>query len=850
VTAIFRLGQKEFPRSPVELRPYWPDVAALAVTCAYFLWLFFGGADPFLRRLGGTLWFAPLGLVVGLAHWRNSGLTVDRRTRLAWQCLAASCWSLWISGNVWSIILFFDPQRGSPIWINWAGLGFYVLNILGCLTFPATPVRRERNVRFIFEIGLLAAGAMVLAVHFGLEQLLLARQNPSQIVDVIATVFNWITVVVMPIAYLRTSGTTRGVLAMMLAATVIGLVGDVVWEAISRTSTYASGHPVDGFWFGAWVLRWAAARYAWHRHRLDSSSAPRAPADDRFAAEDSYLSYFIVASGFLALVLEVLTGDMKFVGVSVASAAVMTALLVGRQVVELQENRRLLTALRDQEARFRSLVQNSSDIVVVLGEHGQIAYLSPSVRQVFEAAADWRPGYVLANAVHEEDRASFGRLLSHPGSGRLECRFHDGSRGWRELEIVSSDLRADAAVGGIVLNCRDVSERNELERQLRHAQKLEAVGLLAGGIAHDFNNLLGVIRGHAELIKDELPAGSQVSDDAEQIVRASDRAAAVTRKILAFSRKQPAKPAVVDVNHVLTELLPMLRQLQADAEVRLECQPGLRRVRIDPGQLEQVVVNLATNARDAMPGGGVLSISTSNRRVETGGPVGSRLLDWVAITVTDQGVGMSDEIRGRIFEPFFTTKPPGKGSGLGLPVVYGIVTDAGGRLTVESAPDKGTAVTVFLPGTLDSVAAPGAEITPRVPTNEPLTVLLVDDEAGVRTVIRRTLERSGFGVAEAADGFVALDIASRPGTRIDLLLTDLVMPGMHGRDLAARFRAMRPDIPIVCITGFVGEGGDPSDIGEGVVAVLSKPVSADVLVRTLRMAVERGEGVLKRPVER
>jgi PAS domain S-box-containing protein len=817
-------------------REYRADAVAALVVLGYYIWLVFGRTSPQLKELGGTLWFAPLGLIVGCAQWRNASAVADSRTRLGWRLLACSSWSLWATGNLWSAVIFFDPSRASPHWINWAGLAFYLLNVAGCLALPSASARRSSGLRFAFDVGLLATGAVVLAVHYGVEQLLLARQDVSQITDVISTISNWITFTALAVAYLRSTGTTRVVLALTLASTVCGLVGDAVWEAMVRSSSYEIGDFVDGFWFGAWVLRWAAARYAWHQYR--GPSRVETDAREQLAHENSYFPYVIVAGGFLSVLLEVLTGEMKFVGMSVIFATIMTGLLVARQVVELRENRRLFTAMRHQEARFRSLVQNSSDMMIVLREDGHVTYLSPSVSRVLGGGAKLKPGMMLADVVHLEDRGHLAQFLAHPLAGRLECRLDGGARGWRDVEIVASDLRNDSAVRGVVLNCRDVSERNELERQLRHSQKLEAVGLLAGGIAHDFNNLLGVIKGHAELMKDELAPESQAHDDAEQIIRAADRAAAVTRKILAFSRKQAAQPLIVDVNQVLWDLLPMLRQLQTSAEVKLDCQPELRHVRVDQVQLEQVIVNLATNARDAMPNGGTLTISTSHRtlRDEASGAPSMAPGDYVAISVADEGVGMSDDVRTRLFEPFFTTKPPGKGSGLGLAMAYGIVSEAGGGIVVDSAPARGTVVTVLLPSTLDIAAVPAVESEPRVPTAEPRTVLLVDDEDDVRAVTRRILDRSGFNVIDVADGFEALETASRKDLRIDLLLTDLVMPGMHGHDLIGRFRLLRPGVPIVCLTGFVGESDDRGDIGDGVVAVLSKPVSAEVLVRNLSTA--------------
>jgi signal transduction histidine kinase len=302
----------------------------------------------------------------------------------------------------------------------------------------------------------------------------------------------------------------------------------------------------------------------------------------------------------------------------------------------------------------------------------------------------------------EDDAGVADTLLARDprAAPRLETRMQTSPGRWREVEAVWTDLRDDPAVQGIVVNCRDVTDRNEIERHLRHTQKLDAVGHLAGGLAHDLNNVLAIIRGYTELVRSDLPDGSPASGDLDRIVDAVDRAAGVTKMVLAFSRKQPGEKRLLSLNQVIHGLEPMLRQLIKDqVDVRLQLDAGLASVRADQGQMEQVLVNLATNARDAMPDGGAMLIATAHRSVDAVTPATGVLSagDYVALTVSDEGIGMSPDLVSRIFEPFFSTKPKNRGLGLGLAIVHGIVTDMGGRVLVESAEGRGSTFTVLLP---------------------------------------------------------------------------------------------------------------------------------------------------------
>jgi len=379
----------------------------------------------------------------------------------------------------------------------------------------------------------------------------------------------------------------------------------------------------------------------------------------------------------------------------------------------------------------------------------------------------------------------------------------------------------------------------ELEAQLRQAQKMEAVGQLAGGVAHDFNNLLTIIDVHAELALEDLDETNGLRADLLEVKKASARAAGLTRQLLAFSRKQLLQPERLPLNAVVDGVAPMLRRLIGeDIAVIARLDPDCGSVFADPGQLEQVVINLAVNARDAMLGGGMLTIDTSNAAVDERSADEHAAMRgrYVCLTVADTGCGISPEVEERIFEPFFTTKPAGQGTGLGLSTVYGIVRQSGGHILVDSEPGQGTSFRVYLPLAEETTPArlAGSERTSCPCGTE--TVLVVEDEDAVRVLARRILERQGYTVLDACNGRDAVAIAARGG-RIDLVLTDMVMPGMNGRALAEALAVSRPSLPVLYMSGYT----DDEIVRRGLLAagggLLQKPFTVDSLARAVRTAL-------------
>ena len=392
-------------------------------------------------------------------------------------------------------------------------------------------------------------------------------------------------------------------------------------------------------------------------------------------------------------------------------------------------------------------------------------------------------------------------------------------------------------------------ELRESEERFRQAQKMEAVGRLAGGVAHDFNNLLMVMRGYGELLLNRLDANDPLRRNAEEIQKAAERATALTQQLLAFSRKQVLQPKVLDLNAVVTEVEKLLRRLIGeDIELAAVLDLALGRVKADPGQMEQIILNLAVNARDAMPRGGRLTLKTANVTLDQAYAyarqhVGAAPGPYVLLAVSDTGIGMDAETRSHIFEPFFTTKGAGKGTGLGLSTVYGIVKQSGGTLWVESAPGRGTTFEIYLP-LVEEVAA-GGELHPALPAPTPggtETILVVEDEMSVRKLAAEFLGSNGYTVLEAQDGGEALQVCEEHRAPIHLLLTDVVMPGMSGWELAERLAGARPEMKVTYMSGYTDDAIVQHGVLEEGTAFLQKPFSLDALARTVREVLEAGRG--------
>ena len=517
---------------------------------------------------------------------------------------------------------------------------------------------------------------------------------------------------------------------------------------------------------------------------------------------------------------------------------------------EIAERREAEEVLRLSEERYRTLFEDSMDMICVATPRGRLHDVNPAGVALFGysskrefLAATLRRGL----PVRPADWQELVRQLRAKGSVRdLELTAH--RRDGRELRLHATATPVydeSGSIESLRTILRDVTERLELERLLLRAQKMEAVGRLAGGVAHDFNNLLTAIMGYTELLRPTVGGGEEMGrQHLDEIVRAARRGARLTQQLLAFSRRQVLEPRVLDLNRVVSGVEDLLRRVIGDdIELTTRLAPRLGPVVADAGQIEQVLLNLAVNARDAMPEGGRLTISTENKQIvdrEASEVMGLPRGRFTALSVTDTGTGIDEAIRDQIFEPFFTTKEAGRGTGLGLATVYGIVRQSGGSIDVISSPGAGSRFEILLPQT-DEIAPAEEPERPgsTLPTGTE-TLLLAEDEPAVRAFLSRFLSKQGYTVIEASDGEDALERAADSDRPIDLLVTDVVMPRLNGVELAARMRARHPGLAVVMISGHTGER---SGLVEGPDTLfLQKPFSIHDLAWKLRELLDRQGG--------
>ncbi|MFA5907274.1 MAG: response regulator [Vicinamibacterales bacterium] len=528
---------------------------------------------------------------------------------------------------------------------------------------------------------------------------------------------------------------------------------------------------------------------------------------------------------------------------------------IEKDIRDLNDNlERLVTertgALRESEERFRQLAQHSSEVVWFISLNPErTLYVSPAVEKVWGLPADrfYADAGTWAAAIHPEDRSRVQAAFEACARGqapRFEEEYQivrpDGSAHWvLDSGAPIRDERGDIIrLSGVA---RDITERKDLEAQFLQSQKMESVGQLAGGIAHDFNNLLTVINGTTEFAAENLAEGDPLREDLATIRDAGAKAAALTRQLLAFSRKQIVQPAIVNLNTVVADAEAMLRRVLGEHVTLLVRQDAdLASVNADPGQIEQVVMNLAINSRDAMPRGGTLTIETANvvldesyARTHTGVRPGSHVL----LAISDTGIGMDDATRKRIFEPFFTTKGPGKGTGLGMSTSYGIVKQSGGDIWVYSEPGQGTTIKIYLPKASGTPRAGAiARSAPGVGGTE--TILVVDDDGGIRQIVQRVLGKAGYKVLLAGTGQEALRLLERDDAPVDLVLTDVVMPGMSGRELVDRIGASHRAIKILYTSGYTDDAIVHHGVLDEGVHFISKPYTAAALTRKVREVLD------------
>ena len=502
---------------------------------------------------------------------------------------------------------------------------------------------------------------------------------------------------------------------------------------------------------------------------------------------------------------------------------------------------RVRRKIAEREELFKLIGENAADMIAVVNVDGTRVYNSPSYQRLLGYSPEELRATSAFEQIHPDDRSKVveaAEEAKRSGRGRrVEYRIRHKDGNWITLESTASAVRdSSGQIKKLVIVNRDITERKQLEEQLRLSQKIEAIGRLSGGIAHDFNNLLGVIIGYTEALQKRMPLDAPFREAIDEIQRAGKRAASLTQQLLAFSRKQVLEPRILDLNAIVSDVEKMLGRLIGEhIDLTLVLSKAIGMVKADRTQIEQVMLNLAVNARDAMPQGGKLTIETANVELDEASARRPRYLlpgSYVLLKVTDTGCGMNPDVQAHIFEPFFTTKEKGKGTGLGLATVYGVIKQSGGYVLVESELGKGTTFEVYLPrvaatGEIAKEARPSAKLIKK----HEAAVLLVEDEPSLRKLARDVLRETGYTVFEAADAFQALEIAKQTEIEIDLLLTDVIMPGMSGRALADALSSSRPETRVLYMSGYTDGEIATQGVLNAETSILHKPFTQDELIR-------------------
>ncbi len=525
------------------------------------------------------------------------------------------------------------------------------------------------------------------------------------------------------------------------------------------------------------------------------------------------------------------------VEISLSRVNAGSGVLVTSIIRDISARKQAAAALVESNRRIASILESITDAFFALDRDWRYTYVNGKAEQLLgrkredlEGKNIWEEFPELAGSVFEQE---YRRAAAEQRP--VEFSAFDAVRKlWADVHVYPSGR-------GLSIYFQDASARKALEEQAVQSQRMEALGRLAGGVAHDFNNLLTIIGGYSQMVLDALDGKNPLRKDVEPIAEAAERASALTRQLLAFSRRQLLQPKIVDLNRLITKMNKMLRRvIGEDIELKLALRPDVGRTKADPGQIEQVIMNLAVNARDAMPTGGTLSVTTGNWEA-VGGAGAPDLAEgsYVLLSISDTGTGMDERTRAHIFEPFFTTKAKGKGTGLGLATAYGIVKQAGGEIRVDSEPGQGACFRIYLPRTRKT---PKGQRTagPRRPRKGSETILLVEDEPEVRKLAREMLARLGYRVLEAGDADEALAVWDALRDSIDLLLTDVIMPHMSGRELAEQLTAVRPGLKVLYMSGYTDEVIARHGIVQKDTPLLQKPFSREALGLRVRTILDAG----------
>lgn len=574
--------------------------------------------------------------------------------------------------------------------------------------------------------------------------------------------------------------------------------------------------------------------------RIDEIDIHLTPLENRFS--DQMTSGSFMMSYYLTLFV------FGFAGVLLAAGIAFSLHLAG-QIQSSESNLAVANeSLKKSERRFRTLIRDVSDVILVLAYDGTIYYASHSSRRIFGYESGELIARNMLSLIHSEDVAEFRNCLDKARiqkevSFATEFRLLRNDGSWIILEATCNSMSDDPSAGRTLLTCRDVTDRRRLEQELGQAQKMEAIGRLAGGIAHDFNNILAIIGGYAEIIIGELHPEDSLRKSADSVLKTVERGAALTTRLLSFSRKQVMSPRHLDLNAMLDDISNILpRLLGGEIELTIILGKNIGMIYADPVQLEQVLMNLALNSRDAMANGGKLLIQTSNVDFDESSNALQPFIvpgSYVLLSVGDTGCGMTSETKNHIFEPFFTTKEQGKGTGLGLSIVYGIVKRSGGYIIVESESNAGTTIKIYFPRVESISEAAQTTGKPAKMDRESGIVLVLEDEDQLRNMICEFLTRSGYTVLEASSAADAMSKVARFGKPIDILVTDVIMPKVRGPEFARALLEKMPDLRVVYMSGYTGTALVRDGILEAGTVLVQKPFKLQELAHVIRATLAR-----------
>jgi PAS domain S-box-containing protein len=798
----------------------------------------------------GTLTFDWLIFVAAnltMVYWSFRAYAATRaehRTGRAWLLISVAAIGSTVGSIGETVLHVMSSSLDLPLWIHIDFSLVYLLFIGGLLSFPIAPRRRADRITLLFDIATVAlSGVMIFwfwSVRTGVFNSGTTLENKAIVIGYPSA--DLAVLLIAAILLVRSADIrSRSIFSYMALGYLCSSIADFWYGYLQAGTSYQRNTGIDLCWFAAVLFPIFASK-----SQLQHSSKPGPPRRDaaRWMAEIPFIS---VGLAFAMLFFAIRENREKVEVQLGFGALVMTFLAIARQRISAREAARLMTERATRDTRFRALVQNSTDVVIVLDAELCAKYVSPAIEGVLGLAPEDRLERPFIEMVTPEDQDEAAKLLARVlatpfVTELLRCRMvhADGTR--RTMETLASNLLGNPAVMGIVLNSRDISQRAALEEQLQHTQKLEVVGRLAGGIAHDFNNLLMVIGANAEFVLSDDSDLVAKRDAAVEIQETTKRAAALTKQLLSFSRREESRPVNIDPNDVVRHVERMLvRLLQHATRFQTDLTDVPIAVHVDPGQLEQALLNLAVNARDAMPVGGLLRLRTRCESIAERTPMDRGTLlpgEYVAISVEDNGAGMGDEVKSRLFEPFFTTKPIGSGTGLGLAMVLAVVQQAGGQVRVQSAPGAGTTITLYLPAIASTEKR--ESLRPHAASLRGSgRILVVDDEEGVRTVLQRLLRRIGYEVDAVGDADTALALLGVQPLRFDLVLSDILMPDKTGLQLAEEIIAASVPVAIVLMTGFAESATVREATDTYRLPVLRKPFEVDQLAVIVEDALAR-----------